>query len=187
MIGDYTNTSAYLVAKATKTLYNAVPASSPISSTLISTPPTVAYRCKVTLAASTTHTDCAGSITIGSDTLTFSAAATKICTTTITANTKPAISYSSLDCNILIECLDVGGQPIQGETLTAINIRLEPRQSSVPQANGTFIKVTDTAIYSETALVVGDIIRVNSTDYSIKQADPEYDLGGEISHYSCLA
>lgn len=185
MIGDYTNTSAYLVDKGITELYDGVPASSPL--TISATLPTVNYRCRVTLSAATGHTDYTGTVTIGSDTLTFSAAGTKITTTTITASTKPAVSYSGIDCNLKIECLDVGGQPIYSESLTAIYVRLEPHQSSVPQPNGTYTKVTDTAIYSTSALVVGNIIRVNSTDYTIKQADPEYGLGGEVEYYSCLA
>lgn len=185
MIGDYTNTSAYLVEESVKELYDGVPASRPL--TISATPPTVNYRCQVTLSAVTGHTDCAGSITVGSDTLTFSAAGKKICTTTITASTKPAVTFTGLDCNILIECIDVGGQPIYSESLTAINVRLEPHQSSLQQPNGTYTKITDTAIYSTTALAVGDTIRINSTDYTLKQVDPEYDLGGEIEYYSCLA
>lgn len=185
MIGDYTNTSAYLVEESVKELYDGVPISSPL--TISATPPTVNYRCRVTLSAATGHTDYTGTVTIGSDTLTFSAAGTKITTTTITASTKPAVSYSGIDCNLKIECLDVCGQPIYSESLTAINVRLEPHQSSIQQPNGTYTKITDTAIYSTTALAVGDTIRINSTDYTLKQVDPEYDLGGEIEYYSCLA
>ena len=186
MIGDYTNTSAYLVSKAIVELYDGVPASSPL--TISATPPTVAYRFRATVTSVTGHTDCAGTLFIGSDSLSFSASGqTKQCTTQMAANIKPTVSYSGLDCNILIECLDVGGQPIYTETLTPINVRLDPHQTAIQQENGTWIRLTDTAIITETALVVGNTIRINNTNYNIKHVDPVYDLGGEIDHYECTS
>lgn len=166
----YTN-SSYLVTKSTKELYDAVPASSPISSSLIATPPTVAYRCRVTLSVSTTHTDCAGSVTVGSDTLTFTGAATKICTTQITANTKPVVSFANLDCNISIDCLDIGGQPIGSETLTSIYVSWNDTSKNVPDPAGGWTVISETSANTEnSSIVAGSILRKTSTgtDFKVK-------------------
>ena len=178
------NSSSYLVTKSIKELYDAVPASSPISASLIATPPTVAYRCRVTLSASSTHTDCAGSVTVGSDTLTFAAAGTKICTTTITASTKPAVSYSGIDCNLKIECVDVGGQPIYSETLTSVDVSWNDTQKWIPAPEGGWTAITATTAETDNSTIdVGDILRKTATgvDYTVKAVKPVKNfLGLEI-------
>ena len=172
-------TSAHIVASAVHELYDAVPTSSPVSSSAISTPPTVSYRCRAKVTTSTTHTDCAGTLTIGSDTLTFTAAdQIKICTTTITASTKPAISYSGLDCNILIECLDVGGSPIMSETTTSIKVRHEPELVTVRDPAGNFTTYNGYVMVRNSTIDLSDKIRINSTDYSPKRIEPQYWLDG---------
>ena len=186
MIDDYTNTSAYLVRKGIAELYDGVPSASPL--TISATPPTVNYRCQVTATSVTGHTDCSGSVTIAGEAMSFTfSGQKKVYTTTISANTKPTVTYSGLDCNLLIECIDVGGAPIEVETLTSIYVQLEPHQTAIPQDNGTWLRVTDTAINTESEVFVNDIIRVNSTDYRLKKVDPIYDLGGEIDHYECTS
>jgi len=164
--------SSYLVTKAITELYDAVPSASPISASAIGTPPTVAYRCRAKVTTSTTHTDCAGTLTIGSDVLTFTAAnQIKICTTTITANTKPAISFVGLDCNILIECIDAGGSPILSEILTAIDVAWNDTQKWLPSPEGGWTAITATTAETDNSTIdVGDILRKTSTgsDYVVK-------------------
>lgn len=186
MISDYTNTSAYLVRKGIVELYDGVPSASPL--TISATPPTINYRCQVTATSVTGHTDCAGSVTIAGEAMAFTTSGQKkVYTTTISANTKPIVTYSGLDCNLLIECIDVSGSPIMAETLIGIYVRLEPHQTAIPQENGTWSRVTDTAINTESEVFINDIIRINSTDYRLKKVDPIYDLGGEIDHYECTS
>ena len=178
--------SAYIVEEATIELYDGVPSASPL--TISATPPTINYRCQVTAPAATGHADCAGSVTIAGEAMPFTfSGQKKVYTTTISANTKPTVTYSGLDCNLLIECIDGGGAPIEVETLTSIYVQLEPHQTAIPQDNGTWSRVTDTSINTESEVFVNDIIRVNSTDYRLKKVDPIYDLGGEIDHYECTS
>lgn len=171
LYSKYTN-SSYLVTKSVHELYDAVPTASPISSSAISTPPTVAYRCRVTVTSATGHTDCAGSITIDGEALTFTATGQKkICTTSITASTKPAITYSGLDCQITIECVDSGGAPIYSETETVINVAWNDTQKWVPAPEGGWTAISNTTASTEDSTIdVGDVLRKTSggADYQVK-------------------
>ena len=171
LYSKYTD-SSYLVTKAIVELYDAVPSTSPIPSSAIGTPPTQAYRCRVKVTSATSHTDCTGSVTIGSDTLTFTTSGqVKITTTQITASTKPSIAYSGLDCQITIECLDAGGAPIYAETETAIDVAWNDTQKHVPAPEGGWTTITNTTASTEdSTIAVGDILRKTSTgaDYQVK-------------------
>ena len=166
------NSSSYLVTKAILELYDAVPSASPISAAAIATPPTVAYRCQVTVTSVTGHTDCSGTVVIGSDSLSFSTSAQKkVTTTTIAANTKPAITYANLDCQITIECIDAGGQPIYAETLTAIDVSWNDTQKWVPDPAGGWTTITETSATTEnSSITAGAILRKTSTgsDYKVR-------------------
>ena len=165
---------AYIVTTTNHEIYEGIPTSSPISSSAIGSPPTVAYRCRVKVTASGTHTDCAGNLTIGSDTLTFSATGQiKICTTIITASTKPAISFTGLDCNILIECLDVGGAEIKTETATATKIQFENTSSGFYNSEGKWTVYSGSYAMCKDAATVGSILRYNSLDHTIEKVDVE--------------
>ena len=165
--------------KAITKLYDAVPTASPISAASIATPPAVTYRCRATVATSTTHTDCAGTLTIGSDTLTFTTSGqVKICTTNITASTKPSISYSGLDSKITIECIGTGGAPIMAETLTAIDIKFKDETEYYSQAIGGFVKRPAQCVTDETASCINDVIRYNGIDYPIKAIHAKRDRLG---------
>lgn len=172
--------TAYVVEKAISELYDGIPTSSPL--TISATPPTVTYRCRVTLAASTTHADCAGTITVGSDTLTFTAAGTKICTTQIAANTKPTVTYSGLDCNILIECLDTAGNPIQAETTTAIKVKYEPELVTVREPSGNFTTYNGYFMTRDASTTLKSVIRYNSTNYNLKRIEPLSWLDGSETY-----
>lgn len=182
MIGDYLTSGAYRVVKGPVYLFDGTLTASP---TIGSWPAGVTGRCKVTLSSVTGHTDCAGTITIGSETITFIQAGTKNTTVNLTA--KPTVSSSGLDCHCTIKVIDAAGQEILAETLTAINTRIETHQSYVMQPSGAWTTIQDTAILSDTSLSVGDIVRKGSTDYIIKKADDNPDLGGISDFYSYLA
>jgi hypothetical protein len=163
--------TAYVVEKAVLELYDGVPSASPL--TISATPPTVAYRCRVTVTSATGHTDCAGSITIAGEAITFATSGQKkIGTVTIAANTKPTITYSGLDCNILIECLDVAGQEIKVETTTAIKVRCEPEMVTIRNPDGSFTIYNGYFMTRDATTDLGSIIRYNSTDYTLKRIEP---------------
>ena len=174
MMDSYANTDAYIVTESIVELYDAVPSASPI--TLTGTPPTVNYRCRVTVTSTTGHTDCSGSVTIGSNpALDFSASGQKkVTTTTITASTKPTITYANLDCQITIECLDVGGSPIYAETTTAIKVRHEPELVTVRNPEGNWTTYNGYVMVTNSTIDLSDKIRINSTDYSPKRIEPQY-------------
>ena len=181
MIEDYLAAGAYKVTKAAVSLFDGTLTASP---TIGTWPSGVTGRCKATLSSVTGHTDCAGTITIGSETLTFTQAATKITTVNLTA--KPAVSSSGLDCHCHITVIDVGGADVIAETLTAINTRIESYQSGFYNAQGIWTK-TDSMILSDTSLSIGDTVRKGTQNYIIKKADDNPDLGQESDFYTYLA
>jgi hypothetical protein len=183
LIDMYLTTGAYKVTTAPKELYDAVPPTSPL--TLLGSAPSTAFRCKVTVSVATGHTDCAGTITLGTETLTFLQAGTKQTTTNLSA--LPVVTYSGLDCHVLIECINSGGAPIQVETTTAIMTRIEPHQSGHSDASGIWTTINDTQIFSDTLLAVNDIVRKGTKNYTIKQTDDNEGLGGEVEYYTYLA
>lgn len=184
MIEDYLVPGAYQVTTAPKKLYDAVPASSPI--TLIGSAPSTAFRCKAKVTSVTGHTDCAGTLLIGTETLTFSASSTTK-QTTANLSALPVVAYANLDCKITIECIDSGGAPIMSETLTAILTLIEPHQSGIMSPQGVWTSINDTQIFSNIELAIGDIVRKGSKDYHIKSMDENDLLGAEVEYYTYLA
>lgn len=181
MISDYLAAGAYLVTKAATSIFDGTLTASP---TIGAWPSGVTGRCKVVLSSVSGHTDCAGSITIGTETLTFSQAGTKITTTNLTA--KPSVSSAGLDCHCHITVIDTGGADVLTETLTAINTRIESYQSGFYNAQGVWTK-TDSIILSDTDLSVNAIVRKGSRDYIIRKAEDNPDLGQESDFYTYLA
>lgn len=182
MIEDYLAAGAYKVTKAAHCLYNAASAT---TLTLTGTLPSVSFRCSVRLYTATGKTDCAGRVTVGSENLDFLAAGKKITTTILTA--LPSVTTQNLSCMIEILAIDSGGAPIETETLTAIDTRIESHSSLIPTANGLYTVVQDTQIISNTLLAVNDVVRKGTTDYIIKKADDNPDLGQESDFYTYLA
>lgn len=165
-------TSAYIVASSITELYDD---DSAATLTLTDTAPTVNYRLRITLSG----TDCAGTVTIdGTETLTFTAAGKKVTTTTLTANSLPTVTTSGLNCNILIECLDVGGSPIYSETTTAIKVRHEPELVTIREPSGNFTTYNGYVMVRNSTITLGDKIRINSTDYHAKRIEPQSWLDG---------
>ncbi len=157
---------AYLVTKATVSLFDGALTASP---TIGSWPSGITGRCKVTISSVTGHTDVAGTITIGSEALTFTQAGTKQTTVNLTA--KPTVSSSGLDCHCHITVIDTGGADVMAETLTAIKIRFEPTSKSYMSATGTWTQSQAYAMVVNSAIKINDIIRYNSIDYPVKQIE----------------
>ncbi len=165
--------SAYIVEHSIKELYDGVPTASPISSSAIGTPPTVAYRCRVTVTSVTGHANCTGSVTIAGEAMDFATSGQKkTYTTTITASNKPVISYSGLNCSILIECLDVAGQEILTETTTAIAVKYEPELVTLREPTGAFTTYNGYFMMVNSTVDLGSVIRFNSIDYNPKRIEP---------------
>lgn len=158
--------SAYSVAKSPVSLFDGTLTASP---TIGSWPSGVTGRCKVTISSVTGHTDCAGSITIGSETLTFAQAGTK--QTTVNLTTKPTVTSSGLDCHCRITVIDTGGADIFAETLTAIKIRFEPTSKMYQDAKGAWTQSQAYAMVVNSSIGIGYTIRYNSTDYPVKQIE----------------
>lgn len=169
-------TTAYIVSSAVHELYDD---DSAATLTLTGTAPTVNYRLRITLSG----TDCAGTVTIdGTETLTFSAAGTKQTTTTLTANSLPTVTTANLNCNILIECLNVGGAEIMAETTTAIKVRHESDLVTVRNPEGNWTTYNGYVMVRNSTIDLSDKIRINSTDYTPKRIEPQYWLDGTETH-----
>ena len=158
----------FLVTKAAVYLFDGTLTASP---TIGSWPSGVTGRCKVTLSSVTGHADCAGTITIGSETLTFAQAATKITTTNLTA--KPAVSSVGLDCHCHITVIDAGGAPVEAETATATKIQFENTSSGFFTPEGVWKVYSGSYALCKDAAAVDDILRYNSIDMPIKKVDVE--------------
>ncbi len=166
--------SASLVTKAAHSLYNSASAS---TLTLTGTLPTVPFRCSVRLYTATGKTDCAGSVTVGSETaLSFLAAGKKTTTTLLTA--LPVVTTTNLNCMIEIIALDSGGAEIEDETVTSTDIKFTDEREYYSQAIGGFVKRPAQAITDDTSSQVGDVIRYGGVDYPIKAIHAKRDRLG---------
>jgi hypothetical protein len=134
--------------------------------------PSVPFRCEVSVSGSTGHTDCVGSLTVGSEALTFLAAGKKKSTVDLTA--MPTITPSGLDCNVLIEAISPGGAVLQQETSTAIKIRMKEKSKSVPSPTGGWESIRESYALSwaKDAVAKGDIIRYGEQDYTVSAIEP---------------
>ena len=156
MIDDYLAAGAYLVTKAAVSLFDGTLTASP---TIGSWPSGVTGRCKVTISSVAGHIDCTGTITIGSETLTFTQAGTK--QTTINLTAKPTVTSSGLDCHCHITVIDVGGADVVAETLTAIKIRFEPTSKMYMNTVGAWTQSQAYCMVVNSTIKINDIIRFN--------------------------
>ncbi|MCK9570644.1 hypothetical protein M0R72_16975 [Candidatus Pacearchaeota archaeon] len=154
---------AYLVTKAPASLFDGTATA---TFTLGTWPSGRTGRLKITISSVTGHTDCAGSIAAGSETLTFTQAGTKTTTVNLTAN--PVTTSTGLDCHVHITVIGVGGADILTETLTAIDIKYKDETKYFSQAIGGFVVRPAHCTTDETASVVGDVIRYAGVDHVIK-------------------
>ena len=155
--------SASLVTRVAWPIYNAFS-----SGTLtISAIPTVTFRLAVTLSASTTHTDCIGTVTIAGEVLTFLGAGKKITNTNLT--TIPTITTADINCWVLITAIDANGADIMKETVTPIVCLYDDTVKGYYAANGAWT-INNSRIQSDevSSAVIGDIIRYNLKDNVIK-------------------
>lgn len=162
--------SASLVTKAAASLYDGT---SSATFTLGTWPSGKTGRLKITISSVAGHTDCAGSITVGSEIVTFTQAGTKTTTTNLTAN--PVITSTGLDCHCHLTVIDTGGADIMVETITPIDIKFRDEQEYYNQAIGAFVKRPAQCVTDETASRINDIIRFNGVDYPIKAIHPKKD------------
>lgn len=164
---------AYLVTKAAHSLYNAASAA---TLTLTGTLPSVAFRCSVRLYTATGKTDVAGTVVVGSETLTFTVAGKKTTTNLLTA--LPVVTTANLNCMIEILAIDSGGAEIQKETVTVIDIKFKDDTEYYSQAIGGFVKRPAHCTTDETASQIGDVIRYAGVDHVIKAIHPTDDRHG---------
>ena len=139
--------------------------------------PAVAYRCAVTVAAATGHADCAGSVTIGADTLDFLVSGQRK-TTTILLSALPVPSATGLDCNILIEAITQGGANILHETTTTILCRFRHSQKEFVDSSGNWARSTAIADTTDTSFDAEDVFRFGGVDYEVKAVESFAGLDG---------
>jgi hypothetical protein len=177
MAGEFFNDRATLVKASVWYLHNAVPISSPLT---IETPPTGSFRCKATISAVTGHATCAGTLTIGSETQTFVATGTKVFTIALTA--KPVITYSGLDCMIVITAIDTGGADIHQTANTTIAVDWDDSQKWVPSPQGVWTQVDQTSCETDDFTAkIGDTVLHGGKTYPIKNIkDGEQTLSGTV-------
>lgn len=165
--------SASLVTKSAASLYDGT---SSATFTLSAWPSGKTGRLKITISSVTGHADCAGTITAGSETVTFTQAGTKQTTTNLTSN--PVITSTGLDCHVHITVIDTGGADIMVETVTATDIKFRDEQEYYSQAIGAFVKRPAQCVTDETTSQINDIIRYNGVDYPIKAIHAKRDRLG---------
>ena len=174
LIDNYLNQVAQKKTLTLWTLYNGLSAATLV---LTGTVPAVTFRCKITLSASDTHTDCAGTVMVNAETLTFTAAATKVTTTNLTA--LPTITTANIDCNVKITCIDTGGADIYSVTYTDFDCRWEDVQVAYVNSSGSWTQ-SNAKVIAKAAYVVNDTIRKygTTTEYPIKKVMTGPNLAG---------
>jgi hypothetical protein len=154
------------------------------SPTIGAWPTGVTGRCKVTVSSVTGHTDCVGTITIGGETLTFSAGLTPPITkqTTVNLTAKPTVSSSDLDCHCHITVIDSGGADVMVTTETDLPCKIEIKTKSVPSPAGGWTSISSTQMQARGIFEVGDRIKfdvdypfdpTNGTEYSVVSERPK--------------
>ena len=176
MSSEFLNDVATLVTYALWELYNALSAA---TLTLTAAAPIGSFRVSVTLSASGVHTVCAGTVTVGSEVLTFTAAGKKTTTTYLTS--LPIITTSGLDCNIKIVATDINGNDLQKETDTTIAVDWDDSTSYYPDSQGGFSRSDSNCETDTLTAKIGDQIVHNRMSYSIKNIkNGEQTLGGIV-------
>lgn len=174
LIDNYLNQVAQKKTSTLWTLYNGLSAASLV---LTGTAPAVTFRCKITLSASGAHTDCAGTVTVNSEVITFTQAATKTTTTNLTA--LPTIITANIDCMVLVTCIDTGGADINVVTYTDFDCRWEDVQVGYVNSSGVWTQ-SNAKVIAKAAYVVNDTIRKygTTTEYPIKKVMTGPNLSG---------
>ena len=144
--------NAWQVGLGNWTLFNGHP---PV--VLVGPAPTTPFRVAITLLPVEGHTGTSGSVFVNSEELVFTRATRLTNSQELTA--LPNITATGLDCNILVECISVGGAPLEKETLTAIEIICFPKTHVLKDPSGSGYMQTNYDIYTEAVLAIGDLIR----------------------------
>lgn len=147
--------------------------------TLIKGAPAVTFRVKIQASASGAHTDCAGTVTVNAETVTFTAAATKTTTTNLTA--LPTITTANLDCNLNISAINTGGADIYEAVYTAFACRWEAVSKAFVQSTGTWTQSAAKVITKE-VYAVADYLRKygTTTEITIKRINTVTNADGEV-------
>lgn len=174
MIEDYLNQDGYRVNKGTWTLYNAASAA---TLTLTGALPTVSFRCSVRLYTATGKTDVAGTVVVGSETLTFTVAGKKTTSNLLTA--LPVVTTANLTCMIEILAIDSGGAPISLDTQTAIDCRFQDTQKAFQTALGEWSTSAAIAYTNDASCIIGKLFSYGGYDYQIAQVSAHGDLNGD--------
>lgn len=176
LVDDYLNQEAQKKTTAPWTLYNGLSAPTLV---LTGTAPAQNFRLAITLSTATGHTDCAGTVTInGTETLTFTQAAKKTTTNSLTA--LPTITTSGIDCNVLVTCITAGGSDIYQVTYEDFDCRWEDTQDAFLTPTGSWT-LSSAKVIAKAAYVVNDVIRKygTTTEYTIKKVLAAPDLSGD--------
>jgi len=143
----------------------------------------------VTVLAHTHFTsglDVAGSLAIGADTLTFTIASKK--TTTSTLTSLPTVTNTGLDCQVLIECIDLAGATIYTTTETDLPCTIEIKSKSIPSPQGGWTTIRATELEARGHFDVGEMIKfdvdnpfspTNGIEYPIVSFAPKVRLMGK--------
>lgn len=179
------------VTKAAVTFYSGL---SFATLTLIGTWPTNGSKLQIVASATTGHADCAGRVTInGTENIDFLVAGTKNSTNLLTS--RPTITTSGLDCNLLVSCLDSGSQPIYTSTETDLPCRIWLKRKTAQQANGVWTTIQETLLWvRDLTIIPNDRIKFDLTDkkdptygieYTVSATDPIEGPGG-VEHMRIL-
>jgi hypothetical protein len=175
LAADYFNQVAQKKISTLWTFYTGLDKPTPL--VLTKGAPPISFRVKVTASAVDTHTDCAGTVTVNSETLTFTGAGTKSTTTTLTS--LPTITTANLDCWLVIWAIDTSGTDYYEVTWTDFDCRWEDAQIAYYTPAGAWAQ-SNAIVYSKTAYVVGNTLRKygTTTEITIKKVMIGTDLDG---------
>jgi hypothetical protein len=171
VLNKFTTQTGYRVTQENWTLYDGVPTSSPLT---LAIAPTVSFRCRVAISVVTGHADVTGTLTVGTETLTFNSAGTK--TTTVSLSAKPVVTYTNLDCHILIEAISPSGANLQQETQILIDCRFNNTQKTFQNSLGIWNTTSAIAYTNDSDISIGDTFSHGNYDYQIAQISSHNDL-----------
>lgn len=162
----------HLAKRCTKAVASIFDGTMVASPTIGSWPTGITGRCKVTTSSVSGHTDCAGTITIGTETLTFTQAGTK--TTTVNLTAKPAVSSANIDCHCHITVIDTGGADVLTTTETDLPCKIEIKSKNVPSPQGGWTSIASTEMQARGTFSEGEIIKFDIDNPFVATNGKEY-------------
>ena len=181
--------NAWKVGLSNWVLYNGLLPAIPVGPV-----PSSPFRVAITLSAVSGHADTAGSVFINAEELVFTKATRLTNARELTA--LPVVTTIGLDCNILVECISLGGAPLKKEVLKAIEIICFPNTQILRDPSGSGWMQTSYDIWSEEPMSIGDQIRYpdphqagRTIDIYVKNVssavDLEYENAQPFRVYNC--